>query len=251
MINDETGKSEDLDNSFGDIRKRRGNLPKDSVNYLRNWLDSHRFHPYPTEDEKLILSQDTGLSNLQICNWFINARRRILPNLLRDSGDAGAFKLKRRSKNLDQDAFRIITTKQDLLNRIGDVRICRRLLWKCFPYAKFITAPVVWRRSHRDELVSIRFSQLRRHQVCKERRRVDSDCAYPGRGWKQKQLDLQVSPRVRYNAWKSNPGSLSAAADKPKRKYTKRKNSKTPESCQEPLREKRKYTKRKPKIPIK
>lgn len=132
MINDETVKSEDLDNSFGDIRKRRGNLPKDSVNYLRNWLDSHRFHPYPTEDEKLILSQDTGLSNLQICNWFINARRRILPNLLRDSGDAGAFKLKRRSKNLDQDAFRIITTKQDLLNRIGDVRICRRLLWKCF-----------------------------------------------------------------------------------------------------------------------
>lgn len=115
---DTAGKMDDLD-SFGDIRKRRGNLPKDSVNYLRNWLDSHRFHPYPTEDEKLIMCRDTGLSNLQICNWFINARRRILPNLLKDSGD---FKLKRRSKTNDSEAFvRVINTKRDLLNRSGDV----------------------------------------------------------------------------------------------------------------------------------
>lgn len=142
MINEEMGKSgEDLDNSFGDIRKRRGNLPKDSVNYLRNWLDQHRFHPYPTEDEKLVMSRDTGLSNLQICNWFINARRRILPNLLKDSGEAGSFKLKRRSKTNDTDAFaRVITTQHDLLNRIGEVRIRLRVLCKKFSHRKFITA---------------------------------------------------------------------------------------------------------------
>lgn len=157
MINEEMVKSEmgDLDNGFGDIRKRRGNLPKDSVSYLRHWLDQHRFHPYPTEDEKLVMSQDTGLSNLQICNWFINARRRILPNLLKDSGEAGSFKLKRRSKTYDTDAFvRVITTNRDLLDRIGEVRIRLRV-----PCQSFLTKSSLQPLTSKEEVAEMNSSR--------------------------------------------------------------------------------------------
>ncbi|KAG0249843.1 hypothetical protein BG011_008877 [Mortierella polycephala] len=63
-------------------RKRRGNLPKSVTSILKNWLVQHATHPYPTEDEKMRLSEETRLSMNQISNWFINARRRILQPIL-------------------------------------------------------------------------------------------------------------------------------------------------------------------------
>ncbi|KAL8913067.1 MAG: hypothetical protein Q9171_002047 [Xanthocarpia ochracea] len=63
-------------------KKRRGNLPKQTTDVLRGWLHEHLDHAYPSEDQKQKLIQQTGLSEKQVSNWFINARRRNLPRLV-------------------------------------------------------------------------------------------------------------------------------------------------------------------------
>ncbi|KAL6879332.1 hypothetical protein J3F83DRAFT_298646 [Trichoderma novae-zelandiae] len=43
---------------------------------LRNWFATHQEHPYPSEDDKFLLSEQSGLTKTQVINWFANARRR-------------------------------------------------------------------------------------------------------------------------------------------------------------------------------
>jgi len=64
---------------------KRSILPKSATSIMRSWLFQHIGHPYPTEDEKRTISRKTNLSLLQVNNWFINARRRILQPMLETS----------------------------------------------------------------------------------------------------------------------------------------------------------------------
>ncbi|XP_031568875.1 homeobox protein PKNOX2-like isoform X2 [Actinia tenebrosa] len=75
-------------------KTKRGVLPKQATNIMKQWLFSHLMHPYPTEDEKRSISLQTNLTILQVNNWFINARRRILQPML-DAGNPDAHKAKK------------------------------------------------------------------------------------------------------------------------------------------------------------
>ncbi|CAH1981589.1 unnamed protein product [Acanthoscelides obtectus] len=63
------------------ILTKRPHLPTKAKNHLKRWLFKHTDHPYPTDHQKQTLMQETNLSLLQVENWFINARRRILQDL--------------------------------------------------------------------------------------------------------------------------------------------------------------------------
>lgn len=69
--------------------KKRGIFPKLATNIMRAWLFQHLTHPYPSEEQKKELSEQTGLTLSQVNNWFINARRRIVQPMIDQSNRSG------------------------------------------------------------------------------------------------------------------------------------------------------------------
>ncbi|VDK82296.1 unnamed protein product [Litomosoides sigmodontis] len=79
--------------------KRKAQLPTKAVELLKTWLFLHSSHPYPSEKEKAMLSRETGLQMVQINNWFINARRRIL---VQSKGGTDVDYIQESNSNIDR-----------------------------------------------------------------------------------------------------------------------------------------------------
>ena len=75
---------------YPNMNSKKREIPKAATNCLRGWLFQHITHPYPSEDQKKQLAQNTGLTVLQVKNWFINARRRIVQPLIDQAKKLGA-----------------------------------------------------------------------------------------------------------------------------------------------------------------
>ncbi|CCD72262.1 Homeobox protein unc-62 [Caenorhabditis elegans] len=62
---------------------------KEAITKFRAWLFHNLTHPYPSEEQKKQLAKETGLTILQVNNWFINARRRIVQPMIDQNNRAG------------------------------------------------------------------------------------------------------------------------------------------------------------------
>lgn len=58
------------------MKKSALRFPKEATKVLKEWMLAHADHPYPTEEEKEYLIEQTGLNLGQISNWMANTRRR-------------------------------------------------------------------------------------------------------------------------------------------------------------------------------
>ncbi|XP_059613029.1 homeobox protein PKNOX1-like isoform X2 [Phlebotomus argentipes] len=95
--NDELGSN--FSTNSGSKRQKRGILPKHATSVMRAWLFQHLVHPYPTEDEKRAIAAQTNLTLLQVNNWFINARRRILQPMLEHANDNNQNSVRKKSSS--------------------------------------------------------------------------------------------------------------------------------------------------------
>ncbi|XP_037036021.1 homeobox protein Meis3-like [Bradysia coprophila] len=101
--------SSNFSNNSGSKRQKRGILPKQATSVMRAWLFQHLVHPYPTEDEKRAIAAQTNLTLLQVNNWFINARRRILQPMLEHASDNNQNSARKKSSQQQTPSKRFWT----------------------------------------------------------------------------------------------------------------------------------------------
>ena len=66
------------------LRKR---FPPDSIKTLRDWILKNALNPFPSQEEKMELSEKTGLTIQQVNQWLTNARRRIIKPMINTVND--------------------------------------------------------------------------------------------------------------------------------------------------------------------
>ena len=59
--------------------QKRKNLPQASRTILKTWIDRHINNPHPNDSEKMDLAKAANITVEQVCNWFVNARVRYVP----------------------------------------------------------------------------------------------------------------------------------------------------------------------------
>lgn len=68
------------DDAHGEQGSKKGaaaaRFPRAAVRVLKEWIVQHIDHPYPSDEDKEALKEQTGLSVSQISNWMANTRRR-------------------------------------------------------------------------------------------------------------------------------------------------------------------------------
>ena len=56
--------------------RRKKNLPQKATKLLNEWFKQHLDNPYPTDEEKKVLSSRGGITIEQVSTWFANKRSR-------------------------------------------------------------------------------------------------------------------------------------------------------------------------------
>uniref|UniRef100_A0A8R1HI83 Homeobox protein unc-62 n=1 Tax=Caenorhabditis japonica TaxID=281687 RepID=A0A8R1HI83_CAEJA len=91
--NDDGGRESVLSDTNGGGHHHKRKVPKvfskEAITKFRAWLFQNLTHPYPSEEQKKQLANETGLTILQVNNWFINARRRIVQPMIDQNNRAG------------------------------------------------------------------------------------------------------------------------------------------------------------------
>ncbi|PIC23335.1 hypothetical protein B9Z55_017069 [Caenorhabditis nigoni] len=89
----EDGRDSVLSDSANGSQNGKRKVPKvfskEAITKFRAWLFQNLAHPYPSEEQKKQLAKETGLTILQVNNWFINARRRIVQPMIDQNNRAG------------------------------------------------------------------------------------------------------------------------------------------------------------------
>ncbi|CAL9728304.1 homeobox protein Cup9p [Monosporozyma unispora] len=102
----------------------RYNLPKDCVTILNDWLMNHLHNPYPTAQEKRDLLIKTGLTKIQLSNWFINQRRRKIFSRYYTMAKSVEEEEKGKNKLPGDDQPKLLFTKRKkLIDRIDELKL--------------------------------------------------------------------------------------------------------------------------------
>ncbi|CCF59397.1 hypothetical protein KAFR_0G03650 [Kazachstania africana CBS 2517] len=114
LLNESSPISNSMDSKS---RQSRSNLPKETIQILNAWLLNHLHNPYPTSQEKRDLLIKTGLTKIQLSNWFINVRRRKIFN--------GYYDLAKRcnTSNIgERDGSLPLTRRKKLSDRLSELK---------------------------------------------------------------------------------------------------------------------------------